>query len=218
MDAPINLPETQKPDAFPAYVRWIEVGSFILGTCFWLDMGYWCWLALNAKPLGWAEWLAVLLTTPLAMLAADFMSGLVHYTFDNFGNEQTPILGPTFIKPFRDHHVYPKGITEHGFLATVGLTAIGAVPVSLFMLWLLPTAAQATTFHICLMLFVMMFVFFGVMTNQIHQWAHVDVAPRWVQRLQRAGIILSAKAHAYHHAPPHDGHYCITTGWLNRLW
>src|ERR671916_3035613 len=43
----------------------------------------------------------------LAYLAADLASGFVHFLADNFGSETTPILGPNFIGPFRDHHVDP---------------------------------------------------------------------------------------------------------------
>ena len=51
-----------------------------------------------------------------AYLAADLASGFVHFLADNFGSERTPILGPNFIGPFRDHHVDPKGITRNDFV------------------------------------------------------------------------------------------------------
>ena len=49
-------------------------------------------------------WLLPLLVL-LAYLAADLLSGFVHFLADNFGSADTPILGPNFIGPFRDHHV-----------------------------------------------------------------------------------------------------------------
>ncbi|EMO25210.1 kua-ubiquitin conjugating enzyme hybrid localization domain protein, partial [Leptospira interrogans serovar Bataviae str. HAI135] len=49
----------------------------------------------------------------LSWLGADFLSGLVHFLGDSVGSENTPIFGPAFIFPFRDHHVDPKGITRH---------------------------------------------------------------------------------------------------------
>src|SRR5215210_3516098 len=51
----------------------------------------------------------------LAYLAADFLSGFVHFLADNFGSYQTPILGPNFIEPFREHHIDPKGIVGNDF-------------------------------------------------------------------------------------------------------
>ena len=55
-------------------------------------------------------WLAPILLI-LAYLAADFLSGFVHFLADNFGSYNTPILGPNFIQPFREHHVDPSYVT-----------------------------------------------------------------------------------------------------------
>jgi plasmanylethanolamine desaturase len=57
----------------------------------------------------------------LGFIAADFASGMVHFLCDNFGTPETPWLGPSFIKSFRDHHTDPKGITRHDFLEVNGL-------------------------------------------------------------------------------------------------
>jgi ubiquitin-conjugating enzyme E2 variant len=56
----------------------------------------------------------------------------------------------------------------------------------------------------------------GMLTNQIHQWAHLAQVPAAVRWLQRAGILLTREEHARHHAHPYDICYCITTGWCNR--
>jgi hypothetical protein len=48
-------------------------------------------------------WLAPILAV-LAYLAADFLSGFVHFLANNFGSYDTPIIGPNFIEPFREHH------------------------------------------------------------------------------------------------------------------
>ena len=37
-------------------------------------------------------------------LLADLFSGLVHWALDSFGSVRTPIFGPAFIRPFREHH------------------------------------------------------------------------------------------------------------------
>jgi Lipid desaturase domain len=54
-------------------------------------------------------WLLPLLAV-LAYLAADLLSGFVHFLADNFGSAETPIIGPNFVGAFREHHVDPKGI------------------------------------------------------------------------------------------------------------
>jgi len=48
-------------------------------------------------------WLVPILAV-LGYLAADFLSGFAHFLADNFGSYDTPIIGPNFIQPFREHH------------------------------------------------------------------------------------------------------------------
>jgi ubiquitin-conjugating enzyme E2 variant len=55
----------------------------------------------------------------------------------------------------------------------------------------------------------------GLLTNQIHQWAHMPSPPRLVRALQDCRVILGRVEHARHHQMPYDGRYCITTGWCN---
>jgi ubiquitin-conjugating enzyme E2 variant len=54
-----------------------------------------------------------------------------------------------------------------------------------------------------------------MLTNQIHQWAHMPSPPAIVRALQASHVILGRREHAEHHRRPHDVHYCITTGWWN---
>lgn len=144
-----------------------------------------------------------------ALVAADLVSGVVHFLADNFGNPRTPVLGRMFIHPFREHHVDPLAITRHSFLETNGATAIVSLP--LIALTLQFTEAQDALLRVGVFLFLLA-VF---LTNQIHKWAHMQNPPRWVRILQRMRLVLSPRAHAIHHAAPHDSYYCITTGWLN---
>jgi len=64
--------------------------------------------------------------------------------------------------------------------------------------------------------FIAAFSRVGLMTNQIHQWAHMRYAPLPVRILQILGIILNHEAHECHHRPPVDRNDCIPTGWRNR--
>lgn len=146
----------------------------------------------------------------LALLAADFISGVVHFLADNFGSPETPIVGRLFIFPFREHHADPLAITRHSFLETNGASCLVSLPALGVTLWATDAERDA-------LLRFWLFCFFVAIlaTNQVHKWAHMANPPRTVRLLQSSRLILSPRSHAIHHTAPHDRYYCITTGWLN---
>jgi plasmanylethanolamine desaturase len=155
--------------------------------------------------------------TPLVVLAAlllaDFASGLVHWGADTWGSERMPVLGPRFLRPFRVHHRNPDDILRRGFVDLNGDVALLGLPLLAGGLLIPLTDAAgrlATVFCVAL-------AACSLPTNQIHQWAHRSEPPDWVRWLQRRGLILSRERHALHHAAPYTTHYCITTGWCNRV-
>jgi ubiquitin-conjugating enzyme E2 variant len=147
----------------------------------------------------------------LGYVASDLASGLVHWGFDTWGSGETPIVGKTFIIPFRVHHSDPMDITRHGFAATNGHTALVASPV-LALALLLPGSWAITPALMVLVLSMCAGVF---ATNQFHKWAHEETPAGWVQWLQRSHLVLGRAHHALHHARPYARNYCITSGWLN---
>ena len=59
---------------------------------------------------------------------ADAISGLVHWGCDHYFAEDTPLLGPALIAPFREHHRDPLAITRRdGFTLNVS-NAPAAIP------------------------------------------------------------------------------------------
>ncbi|MBM4343703.1 MAG: fatty acid desaturase family protein [Deltaproteobacteria bacterium] len=160
------------------------------------------------------DWLVVAGATLAGFVAADFMSGLVHWAFDRYGSDDTPLFGPNFIVPFREHHVDPKGITRHDFIETNGNNCIATVPILAGAASLDPTWGAMALLTSCFLGAMCLFVF---ATNQCHKWAHEDEPPTWVAALQRWHLILDKPGHDVHHNPPFETYYCITTGWLNPL-
>ena len=165
----------------------------------------------NARNLYW-----LLLLMPLGWLAADWITGIIHWFFDTYGSQTMPVLGRSFIKPFRDHHIDPKGITTHSLTVTIGNTCIAAVPITFWILYPLlfgdPTDAYRMT------AFFLSFTIGGtVLTNQFHKWSHLDTPPLWIRTLQKGKIILGIVHHDVHHTKPFDTFYCITNGWMNPI-
>lgn len=159
-----------------------------------------------------ASGMAVLLALPLALLLADLVSGLVHWFCDNFFAEDTPLLGPALIQPFREHHRDPLAITRHDFLERNHSNTASVLPILAWGALAGPGAAETAVQAFANALLAC----FGLAiasTNQIHAWAHAPRAPRPVRWLQRVGLVLRPRHHVRHHR---DGAaYCITGGWLD---
>ncbi len=164
----------------------------------------------SATPgLGWAGYLVLLGLTVVALVVADFLSGLVHFLCDNLGSADTPVVGQKFIKSFRDHHLDPQAMTHGDFIAVNADNFTVCLPVVLpVALWL----DFERFFYVAW--FVMTLLCFVVITNQAHKWAHVNEPPPIARFLQR-GLLLSPENHRVHHMSPYDRNYCITSGMLN---
>lgn len=184
--ATISFPAILLPTLYLAIVRLYE-----------LDL---LWTIVLAVPGGW--------------ILSDFISGLIHWLCDTYGTEKTPIVGEAMIRPFRMHHIYPRDITTHNLVITIGNTCIVTVPaLSIFLILMLrenpgPASSIASvTFAVT--------SFGTVMTNQFHKWAHLEEIGPWMKIFQKMGIILSPAHHDVHHVAPHLSHYCITHGWMD---
>lgn len=141
-----------------------------------------------------------------ALLVTDFLSGVVHWLEDSYGDPNSPILGKYVIAPNQLHHFEPRAFTLSPVwrrnrslwvlvaLITLGIWAAGAM--SPFWVW------------VC---------FFGAISKEIHVWAHRT--PRengaiitWMQRWH---IVQSPKTHAVHHTNPKRESFCVMTDIMN---
>ncbi|WPB79472.1 fatty acid desaturase family protein [Archangium violaceum] len=156
------------------------------------------WLLLSALLLGY--------------LAADFVSGFVHWMGDTWGSTDMPVLGKAFIRPFREHHVDEKAITRHDFVETNGNNCLVSLPVAILAV-LLPHASSGQVF---VSAFLGAMIFWVMATNQFHKWSHMDHPPALIGFLQRVHLILPPDHHRIHHTAPFNKYYCITVGWMNK--
>lgn len=141
---------------------------------------------------------------------ADFGSGLLHWSVDNYGNGQTPIMGG-IIAAFQGHHAAPWTITERGFCNNVYKLTIpfGILPSVLAYYWLPPSAA----------IFTISFCLFEILSQEFHKWSHMtkSEAPVLANVLQRCGLSVPRTQHVLHHIAPYEGNYCIVSGICNRV-
>lgn len=169
-------------------------------------------LRLSEAEAGWLTVPGV----PLGLVFGDFVTGLVHWAADTYGEESTPVIGRSLVAPFRVHHVRPQEICEHGIVETIGNTCILAAP--LLILFVVIMASGATSAATAFIIFTAaVTVGMTVATNQFHKWAHQTTPPRIVSAFQRSRIILSPEHHRSHHTAPFASSYAITNGWLNPL-
>ncbi len=156
------------------------------------------WLLLSAVLLGY--------------LAADFVSGFVHWMADTWGSTQMPVIGKALIRPFREHHVDEKAITRHDFIETNGNNCAISIPVAI-MCVAMPHTSPMWVF---LASSLGSMIFWVMATNQFHKWSHLDNPSPVIAFLQRVHLILPPAHHQIHHTAPYNKYYCITVGWLNK--
>ena len=176
------------------------------------------WLAgrLFEAASGALDLLALLASGVVGWLLADLLSGLVHWAGDTLGSEHTPVLGPSFIAPFREHHDDPQAMVAHGTVELVGSTALLALPSLVPVTHLVAFEGQGPL-RLALGGVLLATLLGVVVTNLVHRWAHMDRPPAVAALLQRAGLILTPARHERHHTAPFDGWFCISSGLLDGL-
>lgn len=152
-----------------------------------------------------------------SMVVADLISGIVHWLADTWGTVEIPILGPTLIKNFREHHSDPLALTRKGLVETNGDNCMILIPAQVGALFI--PLAEGRVEWMFFYVFVLSFTFWIMVTNQVHKWAHMK--PEQVNFLVRLGqktrIFLPYHEHQIHHTVPFESHYCITNGWMNGI-
>ncbi len=186
-------------DGYNIKIRLFELMSILL------NLSLTIYLTLNNESLNEGISFSLILITLFAWLSADFLSGLVHWFADTWGDLEWPILGNLFIRSFKEHHIDPASITRHDWIETNGANFFAGI----FLLLL------AFFFQSRLGLYFILLNIFIIFTNQVHKWAHQKSVPSLVRSLQKIGLILNPIQHAKHHKKPFDLYYCITSGKLN---
>lgn len=161
--------------------------------------------------------LSFFLVLVLSYWTGDFLSGLIHWLCDRFGNSNTPILGPLIIHPFRYHHADPQKIVRESVIENLGASAIAGC--FFLLLFVLIEFDKFSYLQACMAQFYLWTVIFSVFSNLSHRWSHFSQRkkPFWLKWAQKTGLVISSEEHLKHHARPFRSHYCILCGWANPL-
>jgi plasmanylethanolamine desaturase len=141
-----------------------------------------------------------------AVIAADFVSGLVHWAEDAYARKDTPIIGKWIGEANLEHHKKPRAfVSRTWWQSSWDLLLVSCLLVA--GAWWLKALHWS----------VLLFAFVSTNANQIHKWAHSPPHEngRMVTWLQKLKLIQTQKHHAMHHKGEKDSHYCSVANLLN---
>jgi len=209
---------TSAADAFavapytPGEIRFHLLGAALNGA---VTLGGLVWVVAT----GWQAspaWPWVLLAILTGVYAADLVSGLLHWAFDTWFDENITFLRRMVLQ-VREHHVYPNRIFHISFRHDAGtLSWIALILTGPAVLWAVLRGVQAGSFAHFMVLASVIFSVLLVTMLEFHKCGHRARNPWWIRLLQRSGLLLSVPHHVQHHSGNHDYNYCLINGWADR--
>ncbi len=143
----------------------------------------------------------------LCIIAADFITGLIHWFEDTYITPDWPILGKHVGEPNITHHEHPGWIGRMSNLISRNYqTVIPAVLVVLLVIYFQGWQGP--------IIFTLLLASLG---NEIHTWNHRSGNPLWIRMLQEMAIIQTPQQHSKHHKKPYTACYCTITNFLNPI-
>ena len=139
------------------------------------------------------EILWIVLQIFLLWLGADFITGIIHWWQDAYGNPTWPILGKHVIKPNLNHHHEPRAMLKITYWSRVWTSVVASLVVILIL-----CICQIASWQTILL------VIFASQGNEIHAMGHRTNKEngRCIIWLQKIGIIQRRKTHGWHHKAP----------------
>lgn len=193
----------------PGEVRFHIIGAALNGAVLLAGLVWMIATWTTASP----SWLAVALAVLAGIYAADLGSGLLHWAFDTWFNENITFLRRMVLQ-VREHHVYPNRIFHISFLHDAGtLSWIALIATGPFVLWALLSGGLIASYAI---LAAVVFNALLVTMLAFHKCGHRARQPFWIRWLQKSGLLLSVNHHSQHHQGNHDFNYCLINGWADR--
>ena len=141
----------------------------------------------------------------VAVILADFLSGLAHWIEDSYFTPETPFLGPTIRKNIL-HHADSRAFVANPWHVTIWSCLVCSV-VSALLWW--PAGLLGKTTGLALLI--------AVFANQVHKWSHMtpEELPALVRHLQNWRLLQTKMHHAAHHQEQKNRRYCVLTNWVN---
>jgi|GEM_PF-743928 len=153
----------------------------------------WCWYALQLF---------------LLWCAADFITGVIHWWEDTYGNPNWKIIGKYVVEPNLVHHKQPHKLLEGSWWSRINTSVIAAA-IFWGILWSIGLFSWQII--VCLL--------FCTQGNEVHAMSHrPDKATnKFIRFLQRTGIFQSKKIHRWHHKAPYETNFCVMSDFCNPI-
>ena len=144
----------------------------------------------------------------LLWIAADFITGVIHWWEDAYGNPNWPIIGKYIVEPNLIHHKQPTKLLEGSYWNRINTSFFAAAIIG-GILWLV--GLYSWQMIVCLL--------FCVQGNEVHSMSHrPDKASNTVVRfLQKTGLLQSKRMHRWHHRAPYETNFCIMSDFTNPI-
>ncbi len=142
------------------------------------------------------------------LLLADFVTGVIHWLEDTYGNPNWPIIGKYIIIPNLEHHKNPRSLLSGNYWNRVDTSVYAACSIGILCY---------LSGYMCWQLFT--FLLIASQGNEFHAIAHrnTDENGYWLTRLQKIGLIQTRKTHGWHHKAPYETNFCVMTEFLNPI-
>ncbi len=145
-----------------------------------------------------------------AVVAADLLTGIVHWLEDTYGNPNTKFLGigKHIVIPNLVHHIKPRELTNGNWFSRIWTSMV----FLLILLLVLVSLGMANSF-------IYLTFAIAMWGNEIHCWSHRTPKEngKIIIFLQRCYIIQSPKQHAKHHFSPYASNFCAITPYVNPI-
>lgn len=144
--------------------------------------------------------------------AADLVTGLLHWSFDTWFDEDVePLRRMVYL--VREHHMRPARIFRYRLRDEAGILSWFAFALSApVYAGAMRSRGAVTPARYAIVLGTLVMATEIVTALEFHKYGHRVRRGRVPRMLQRTGLLLSPELHLTHHSGSHDEQYCLITG------